>query len=300
MLSELLDELIERPAEPRPFTTLDDWWDHLQSLPADPVTRALLGGFTADRLGAAFVSGYHAATRRMFGRADRLAFCATEVDGNHPRAIATRLTEGRLSGTKTFVTLGAQAEWLAVVATTGSGDDGRPRLKVALLPANAPGVEMTPGPALPFVPEIPHAVVTLSDAPAAEVLPRDGYTGALKPFRTVEDIFVHAALVGYLVQIARRTGGPGRTVAALLASAAALTTLAGAEPLAVGTHLALAGEIARLESLRDVMAPLWRRLDTETRARWERDRPLLQIAGRARNRRLHVACSRAGLEQSGD
>ena len=44
----------------------------------------------------------------------------------------------------------------------------------------------------------------------ADLLPGDGYDIYLKPFRTIEDIHVHAALIGYLVGVARRLEAPLR------------------------------------------------------------------------------------------
>ena len=82
---------------------------------------------------------------------------------------------------------------------------GRNALRMVRVPTDAPGVTLAPSSA-PFVPEIPHAEVTLDHVHVATdaVLPGDGYTEYVKPFRTVEDAHVHAALLGYLIGIARR------------------------------------------------------------------------------------------------
>ena len=54
--------------------------------------------------------------------------------------------------------------------------------------------------------QLGHLFVSLSDVAitAHEILPGDGYDRYLKPFRTVEDIHVHAALLGHAIGAARR------------------------------------------------------------------------------------------------
>jgi alkylation response protein AidB-like acyl-CoA dehydrogenase len=263
-------------------------------LPADlddrPIDRAVRGGHDADRLGAAFVHGYRAALRALVpGAPARTSLCATEEGGAHPRAIATSLDdELRLRGAKKWATLAAEAELLLVVASVGSDDTGRNRLRLVKVSPTAPGVTITPMPPPPFAPEVGHAQIALDTKVAAgDVLPGDGYDDYLKPFRTVEDIHVHAALLGWMLGLGERHGWPHELIERLLAGVAALRSLAAAPPLAAATHLALAGAIAATRELVE-RAP-WSSLDPEARARWERDRPLLDVAGRARTARLEAA-----------
>jgi hypothetical protein len=68
---------------------------------------------------------------------------------------------------------------------------------------------------------------------------------------------------------------------------AALRQLATAPPLAPATHVALAGAIALTRALVD-QAP-WDTLDPDAFARWKRDRPLLEVAGKARAARREAA-----------
>jgi len=261
----------------------------LPDLDERPIDRALRGGHAADGVGPAFVAGYGAALAALVpGVAARTSLCATEQGGAHPRAIATTLADGRLRGRKTWATLAHQAELLLVVASTGADERGRNRLRLVRVRADAPGVTITPMPAPPFAPEIGHAEVVLDVAVAADdVLPGDGYDDYLKPFRTVEDVHVHAALLGWVLALAERHAWPHELIERLLAVAAALRALAAAPPLAPATHLALAGAIATTRELLD-RAP-WASLDPDAHARWQRDRPLLDVAGRARAARLEAA-----------
>src|ERR1041385_576759 len=202
----------------------------------EPIDWALAGGFSADRLAGAFVSGYQAALRVLFPSLDiasMAALCVTEESGNHPRAIRTTLETHvgeriALRGKKRWSTLGPLADVLFVVATTGSGDDGRPRLRSVAVPRGAPGLAMTPMPPTPFVPEVPHAELTLDgvELPASSVLAGDGYAEHVKPFRTIEDVHVQAAVLGYLMSVAVRYGFPIELRERLLALVAAIRAVA--------------------------------------------------------------------------
>jgi hypothetical protein len=107
----------------------------------------------------------------------------------------------------------------------------------------------------------------------------------------VEDIHVHAALVGWLVRIARLHASDA-LVERLLGAAAAIACLAAADPASAGAHLALAGAVAQLHATVDELAPMWAAAAPKVRARWERDRALLQVAGRARAKRRESAWAR--------
>ncbi|WP_164014804.1 acyl-CoA dehydrogenase family protein [Pyxidicoccus trucidator] len=303
-MNDALRFLLTESPEPLPLDSVDAWWRrHLELLsrfPA-PADLALAGGFLADRLGYAFASGYQAAHRSLFPMLpeDRpCALCATEPGGAHPSAIQTRLTDTdsglRLSGTKTFVTLGTRAELLLVVASDGQDAQGRNRLKMVMVGAKRPGVRVTALPELPFVPEIPHAELVLEDVVVApeEVLLGDGYARYLKPFRTVEDCHVHLALLGWLLQVARRSGWPESVREELLALAVMMRGLAQADPTDAATHLALGGALELARRTLERVGPLWERVDAPTRERWERDRKLLDVAGKVRAKRLEAARQR--------
>lgn len=303
-MNDVLHFLLTESPEPPSLDSVDAWWRrHLELLSRfpSPADLALAGGFRADRLGYAFASGYHAAHRSLFPQlpADRpCALCATEPGGAHPSAISTRLTDTgqglRLSGEKTFVTLGTRAELLLVVATEGQDAQGRNRLRFVAVDAKRPGVHVTALPELPFVPEVPHAELRLEDVAVApdEVLPGDGYARYLKPFRTVEDCHVHLAVLGWLLQVARRSGWPEPVREELLALAVMWRGLAGADPGEAPTHLALGGALALAKGALERCEPLWARVDAPTRERWERDRRLLDVAGKVRAKRLEAARQR--------
>lgn len=281
-----MDDLLER--------TLADATDA-------PIGAAFLGGAGAAGVGGAFLAGYHCALRALIPGLDQPAtMCATEAEGAHPRSIQTRLSarDGgfRLSGQKRWATGATQAAVLFVFASEGTDGERRNRLRCVRVDPRSPGVRIEAMPAPSFTPEIVHAVVTLDDVAVSDemILPGDGYTRYLKPFRTVEDIHVMTALLGYLAAVARRCHWPQAALEDLLAIASAMRRLAASDPLSPHTHLALAGTLRWMTQRVDSFEPHWSLTDEATRAGWQRDRPLLQVAQRVRDQRLAAAWKALG------
>jgi acyl-CoA dehydrogenase len=185
---------------------------------------------------------------------------------------------------------------LYVVARDGSDVDSRPHLRVAAIDATRTGVRFVTMPATPFVPELSHGEVVLEEVLVAEseLLPGDGYTNYVKPFRTVEDLHVNAAVLAYLLHAARRHQAPAELVERLFATIVCVRALAAAESDASGTHLALAGLLALVRPLVDEVVAHLAGFANRSRgpanaidehARLVRDLPLLGIATKARETR---------------
>ena len=121
----------------------------------------------------------------------------------------------------------------------------------------------------------------------------------MKPFRTIEDIHVFGATLGYLMGWGRRVGVSSGWVAELSADLVALDALQTAGPLDPRTHIALHGchgrlnEAARGDGLRRLLNAA---TDAE-RARWTRDQPLLKVASKARELRFAAAAKAIGLDR---
>lgn len=308
MGSELVDVLRHllgsTPSDELAEPTIDAWWtQHLAAV--EPFTstmaRAFVSGFEADRVGFAFASGYTEALGSLVPvlTGIRSALCVTEAGGHRPRELSSTLTENedgsfRLDGEKTFVTLGGDVEELLVVAAAGLDDHDRPRLRMARIPRKRDGLQLEVLPELAFCPEIPHAKIELKGVLVTpdEMLVGDAYDEYVKPFRTTEDLHVLAAIVGFLMRIARRTGWSKAHREALAAFVAAIYPLGLAEPLDAGVHVSLGGVFRRLELLIDQLD--WSAVDSTTRARFERDRPILRVASAARDQRLKIAWRRLG------
>ncbi len=261
------------------------------------VDHAALGGLVADGLGWAYAAGYEAAIARLDPQGMQGgvlgSLCATEEGGGHPRAIRSTLTarDGgyALSGTKSWVTLAEDADLLLVVASVGADGEGRNRLRVARMPAGRAGIIVRGAPPLPFVPEVGHAKATF-DAVAigeSELLPGDGYDDALKPFRTIEDIHVMAAVLGWAIGVGRASAWPRSWMDEALALVALFRAASDQAPLAPETHVVLAG--AQSFARRLLGEAAWSQSEEAVRSRWERDRRLLEVASTVRGARLEAA-----------
>lgn len=285
--------------------TVADWWPRWRAIAAthrSPFARAVAGGAEADRLRWAFASGYQAALRALVPSLPDetiAAFCVTEAEGNFPRAIHATLTpEGsgfRLSGEKRWATLGPGGGLFIVVAREAGSDAARPFLKAVRVESGMPGLSVVEMPPTGFLPEVTHAKVRLDnvrvEAPA--VLEGDGYAQYTKPFRTIEDIHVHAACIAWLVAEARRRGWPAAWAERALMLLHALAGIAKLDPRAPSTHIALGGALATGEGLVLEADALWAIAAEDPAAlRWARDRSIFGVAGKARAQRLAAAWAR--------
>lgn len=307
MMSDLANLFVATDQDVR--STLDAVWGSYLSARAGgaaPFHAAVQVAATVDTLGLAFAAGYSAALQHLVPDVILpCALCVTEVDGNHPRAIQTSLAAAEtgsgyvLDGAKTFVTFGSMAETLIVAARAGERGDGKPELAVVRIPANRNGVSLKELPPIPFVPEIPHARVEFDHVAvhAGERMSGDGYLDYVKPFRTVEDIHVFGTAAAYVLGLSQRIGGPSGVMAELAAAIVTLDRLRDAPPLDPHVHVTLHGVSQGLARLFDSaeLASVWQLAPPEERARWERDRKLLQVAQNAREARFRKAASQLGL-----
>jgi hypothetical protein len=298
----LLDVLLQDTAAPS-LQSLSEIWSayrETRASGATPFVAAVHVASRVDRLGYAFAAGYPAALQHLVPDVSLpCAFCVTEEGGNHPRAIQTTLERAGdgfvLRGSKSFVTLGDLAADLVIAARAGNKPDGLPDLAVVRIPRGRAGIELTAHPPTPFAPEVPHARIELRgvEVRPEERLPGDGYLDFVKPFRTIEDIHVLGAAIGYLIGVAMRCKGAPLLVAELAAALVALDRLSIEPPLSPCAHVALHGVIQELISLTmsDDFARLWQSAPEAEHARWRRDQALLQVASKAREGRFARARS---------
>jgi acyl-CoA dehydrogenase len=297
----VLGHILRAPVPDEAIPSLAVWLDRLDRCPfTASLERAVWAGFEADRLGYAFTGGYEAALARLLARvsvdARRRSLAATESGGNHPRAIATRLTrEGetdvRIDGTKTFATLASIADEILVVAAEGTDPAGRPILRIVRLPRDVAGLRIEDREPVPFAPEIPHAKLTLDRvrAPSSAILPGDGYVDYLKPFRTIEDTHVLGATLGYLVRVARAFAFAPAIVEEAAALLLSLDRIAAHDPGDPAGHVALGGVFRSARARLDAAESEWLKAPPEIAERWQRDRGLLFVAEGARTKRTEAA-----------
>ncbi len=302
-LETLLTDACEAPACP----DVASWWPrhlaHSRETP-DTMAQAILGGYHADRVGWAFASAYQAALRALVPDlpADTVAaLCVTEKDGNGPRAIRSELRDGLLNGAKRWTTLGPEGQLFLVVARDASAPSDLPVLRVLRIAATQPGVQVEVMPPMPFVPEVPHASLRFESVAVADsaVLPGDGYLRYVKPFRTVEDLHVQAAVLAYLVREARRLHWPRDWSERATAQLLSLEALAALPSLANTTHVALAGALAGVAALVTDADGYWQaNAGDEAALRWQRDRALFTVAASQRAQRTERAWQRLEGKES--
>lgn len=304
----MLPHLTADRAAAMPCDRVADWWPRHRAIAAEhaqTIHQAIVGGFVADRVGWAFASGYQAALRALFPSAprDRLcALCVTEADGNSPKAIRSTLRAAEdawvLNGAKKWTTLGPDGALFFVAARDEAGSGERTAIRIALVPSDAAGVSIERMPETRFVPEVPHAQLRFENVKSTTLLPGDGYDLYVKPFRTVEDIHVQAAVLAYLMREGQRLSWPESWVERLSALLAALSTLADMPPAQPETHVALAGALRISTQLLEEADALWLKSPIDPAAlRWQRDRELLSVAGKARELRTRRAWEK--LRQAG-
>ena len=280
-----------------------DMWKELFLKTSDwksTADRAFLGGFYGDRISYAFAAGYQSALMHMFGPLlldDFGALCITEEGGGHPGAVKTTLEKEdssyKINGRKQFISMVDYAEKIFVAATTGKDENGRNKLKVAVVEKKTTGVEIEQMPDLSFIPEIKHGVVYFKDViiDEAQILPHDGFVHYVRPFRTVEDIHVMGATIGYFFRTAVLFEWDRSIQEKLIHLYINLRTLSFQDPSSAYTHIALGGLLQFLNSFVEDIEQLWDQTHGDIKKRWHRDKKLLQVAGTIREKRLQKAWS---------
>jgi acyl-CoA dehydrogenase len=299
----MLPQLSASQAAAMRCDSVADWWPRHRAIAADhpdTVQQAIVGGFVADRLGWAFASGYQAALRALFpdAPANRIcALCVTESDGNSPKAIKSTLRNSGgawfLNGAKRWTTLGPSGSLFFVAARDEAASAERPSIRVSKVLSEAQGLKIQSMPETRFVPEVPHAQLQFDNVKVEELLPGDGYDLYVKPFRTVEDIHVQAAVLAYLMREGQRLGWPEHWIERLSALLAAFSTLSNMPPDHAETHVGLAGALAIAAGLIGETDAFWLKSATDPATmRWQRDKELLTVAGKARELRTKRAWER--------
>ncbi len=291
---KVLDFLLRTDPRAIEVRGLREFWDVVKKDLAEweaPIDRSIVGGFLGDRLAGSFAAGYQGALTSLLPELPVqgvACLCATEEGGVHPKAIKTRLEPDGdgfiLTGQKKWSTSAPVTDTLLVVASRGEGDDGKNRLALVRLASDAENLHIAEMPATPFVPEIPHGELRLDGVRVREgqVLPGDGYADYLKPFRTIEDLHVQAAVVGYMVSVGRRFDWPERMLEELVSALVSLRALALEDAKSATVHVATAGALDAVNRALESTTELWETVDVAEKARWERDSALRQVAGKAR------------------
>ncbi len=290
-----------------PLSSITEWksvYDKNTNDWAIPADKAMIGGFISDRVAYAFAAGYQASIQRLVPDLPSnaiTAVCITEEGGAHPRMIKSSLVPvdahsgdqslWKLNGKKQFVTCATDADQLLVAASTGLDQDGKNQIRMVMLSREISGLTFELMKDLPFIPEISHGKITFDNVTVqkSQILAGDGYIEYIKPFRTIEDIHVSIAMLGYLFRVSCQYKWPGSFKEQIISLLVSARTLSIENPLATAVHIATGGFFSQINQLLSSVEPLWAKTDQETRNSWNRDKVLLTIADTARTRRLSAA-----------
>ena len=292
--------------------TLADWRAGL-SVGSDPFASAVDTGARAGQLAFAFAGGYQAAIRRLLPDLAPHAFVAlllSEGKRQRPDELLTTLRPAGngaflLEGEKSYVMGGAAADELLVVARRGVAADGRVESAMVRLPAHAAGVAHEARQDALILPALPHGRARFSRVEVREgmILPRDGWTQYARPFRTLEDIHVSAAIAAHLAVHAIRRGFPSMLQAALAACILRLQDCARADAADPAAHLLLAAAERELQQAAVQATELMKPDDDAFARDWRANAAIVGLAIPARQQRLEKAIAalrqRAGAPVGG-
>ncbi len=257
---------------------------------------AIFGGRLAATPGLAFLAGYQAALRALLPSAPHGlgALCLTEQRASKPADIQTRLIDQQITGDKDFVITGSAAQWLIVLVRSELAAQA-PRLSAVLVSTDNPHVSLHARPAFAMLPDIAHSTVQFSQA-QCQLLSGDGWDDYSKPFRTLEDGHVLAALCAWLYGQSLLDHWPQALKLQLIAVLASLKEALAQPPQAAASHLLLASALAQFASLQtQISDALATHSSPNTAQAWQRDKAVLTIANSARVRRLQIALDALNL-----
>lgn len=291
------------PMQPiQPLAGLSDWYAKVVAGMGEqgPFALAVYGGRVAATPGLAFLAGYQAALRALWAEAPEGigALCATENRRLRPADMMTRLHRMQLTGCKDFVTSGTSASWLLVPAR--EEEPGEPvRLGLFVVHPDSTGVVLETGPPLPLIPDIPHARLRLERA-RGERLEGDGWSDYVKPFRTLEDLYVLTALTAWLYGLGLQHHWPQGLVLRLSAVLVSGAEIARQPPHDFAAHVLLGALIEQFHVLRPELDSALEATAGPWVDLWRRDNAVLGLARNAQSRRLQKAMKAIGFSSEDD
>ena len=264
--------------------------------PVTPFELAVVGGRLMSTPGLAFLVGYQAALRMLWPSAPLSlgALCATENRSLRAADMQTRLTDLRLNGRKDFVTAGDAADWLLIAARSEETGEA-PRLSLAVVYPGEPGVRLEKLPAIALMPDISHGQLFLDNA-MCELLAGDGWDAYIKPFRTLEDIYVLSAMTAWLYGIGQDSNWPQALHLRLLALMAGCAEASRQPPNNPAGHVLLGGLFAQFDGLKAEIQQALADGPQHWAAMWQRDQAVMELAAGARGKRLAKALAGSSLD----
>lgn len=289
-----------------PPVTLAQWRDGFRASP-DTFAGAVAAGTYAGQLAFAFAGGYQSALRQLLPTLapdDFAALLLSEGKRQRPDELLTTLTplggdKFRLDGEKSWVAGGAAADSLLVVARQGVASDGRVRTAMVLLPAHAPGVEHDARTETGFLSALPHGRARFDGVTVSVqmILPGDGWMDYARPFRTIEDIHVSAAVAAHLAVNALRRRFPDALLASVLACLSRLADCMTRDVNDAANHVLLAAAERELQQAAAQVNDLISGQDDGFARDWRANYLLVALAAPARGKRLAKALATLAASQ---
>ncbi|VVN32876.1 hypothetical protein PS645_04923 [Pseudomonas fluorescens] len=254
-----------------------------------PFELAVLGGRLMSTPGLAFLVGYQAALRMLWPSAPLSlgALCATEQRSLRAADMQTRLSGLRVSGCKDFVTAGDAADWL-LIAARSEGPGEVARLSLAVVYPGEPGVQVEKLPPLPLMPDISHGRLIL-DSAQCELLAGDGWDAYVKPFRTLEDVYVLSGMTAWLYGVGHDCDWPQTLQLRLLGLLAGCAEVSRQAPVNSVGHVMLGGLFAQFDQLKADIGQAMAAGPQKWALMWQRDQAVMDLASAARGKRLAKA-----------
>ncbi|WP_461536250.1 acyl-CoA dehydrogenase family protein [Spongorhabdus nitratireducens] len=295
--SDVLAGVLAGRYKPHPLECANGWKKYWRSrrLPGQGIERALVAGAESCSPAWALASGYQLAVQALLPDLvpDQAlaALCVNETGGSCPKAIEANVVwkgkKGLLNGFKTFVTGGELAEQLFVAVNTGDSHKGKPCIALLKTSLARRGVSLQTMFPLPFAPELPHASIVLEDVPVtvADILPGEAWQTYIDSFRTVEDLYIMAAMLGHMVShLVKQEHLPTAERGITLFMA-----MSGIECQGYGSPLAHIGIGGCMKLLEEFAADAMAAVDPRMAAIWQRDLSVIEVASRSRDQRRRKA-----------
>lgn len=253
---------------------------------------ALLAGASTRVPAFVFASGYQSALRKILpvDRGVFASFCITEKAGASPRVLQTRIQKKNgsyiLSGEKSFVTMAEESGNYFVCAHESDPAAEKKSFRIVKVDKTADGPDLTDLD-ISFVSEVSHASAVFKDIEVAPdaVLPGDGYTEYVKPFRTIEDIHLFAAFAGFLLARGFEMHWPVIIMEKLAALVSALLNPEIDSPETPDSVIAVSGIKALFDHIIAESSSLKISDDEKEAEKWHRDKKLFDVAGSVRRKR---------------
>ncbi|MFS2202620.1 acyl-CoA dehydrogenase, partial [Pseudomonas sp. Pseusp3] len=183
--------------------------------------------------------------------------------------------------------------WL-LVAARSEAPGADPRLSLAVIYRDEPGVRVEKLAPIPLMPDISHGRLFLDNA-LCELLAGDGWDAYVKPFRTLEDIYVLSAMTAWLYGIGQDCAWPQSLQLRLLGLLAGCAESSRQPPTSLAGHVVLGGLFAQFEGLKAEVNEALAGGPAEWAAMWQRDRAVMELAAGARGKRLAKALAESSL-----